>query len=161
MSRQYIISNDLDELEQAQQELIDSGVEATQIEVLSEDDAGVEKHHLHGMPSLAKTDLVWSTIRGSLLGFTGMAIVLIVAGSFELTSVTGWAPFVLLAIVVLGICSWEGGLWGIHRFNSRYRKFEERIKNGEHVMIVDFAPILANDVQKVVQVHPKLSSASF
>ena len=58
MKRHFYISEDLDDLEQVEQELVSGGVETPHIHVLSENDADVENHHLHEVEAVLKKDIV-------------------------------------------------------------------------------------------------------
>ena len=109
MKRHFYISENLDDLEAIEHELEDSGVETPQIHVLSQNDAGVKNHHLHEIEAVLKKDVVHSMEIGAVAGLVGAALVLFVAYALAWTeSAAGWTPFIFLAIVVLGFCTWEG-----------------------------------------------------
>ena len=65
MKRYYYISDDLNDLESIERELEDKGFSTPQIHVLSENDAEVEKHHLHAIEAVLKQDVVHSTELGA------------------------------------------------------------------------------------------------
>ncbi|NRB38326.1 MAG: hypothetical protein HRU20_07630 [Pseudomonadales bacterium] len=156
MERQYFISNDLDELEDAQQELLKSGLNDEQVHVLSDDEAGVDEHHMHGVNAFSKTDIIQSTIRGALIGVVFSAMSLLVPYMFGLIGDIGWTPFLFLAIIALGFSTWEGGLWGIQEFNTRFSRFESQIHDGKHLMIIDIDDNQRNAVNVMASHHPKL-----
>ena len=79
MNRHYYISDNLDELERVEQELEAQGISTEQIHVLSEQDAEVEHHHLHDVPSFMKQDVVHSGEIGALVGLVLAAAVLLAA----------------------------------------------------------------------------------
>ena len=79
MNRHYYISEDLNELEAVETELEESGLATAQIHVLSDDDAGLEQHHLHEVESVLKRDVVHSTEIGALVGVVLAALVLVLA----------------------------------------------------------------------------------
>jgi len=56
MKRHYYISDDLDDLEVVERDLEAAGVTTPQIHVLSEDDAGLDAHHLHKVEAVLKRD---------------------------------------------------------------------------------------------------------
>jgi hypothetical protein len=109
--------------------------------VLSHDDAGVRQRHLHELGTFSKTDIVHSTLRGAVVGIFGCALALLLPYLFGMTADIGWTPFVFMAIIALGISTWEGGLWGIQELNWHFRAFEPLLDRGEHVLIVDVARI--------------------
>jgi len=160
MDRHYFISNDLDDLEVIEQELIQNGITAPQIHVLSEKDADVANRHLHAIESVLKKDVVRSTEVGALIGVLVVSIILTVAYFMNWTNTAaGWLPFIFLSVVVLGFCTWEGGLIGIQIPNYQFKRFQKLLAKGRHVFFVDIdkeqEPILANMVAN----HSSLKSA--
>ncbi|KKO47321.1 NAD/FAD-utilizing enzyme [Arsukibacterium ikkense] len=160
MLRRYFISDDLDDLEAVEQELEQQGLVTPQIHILSEQDANVELHHLHEVSPVLKSDVVRATEVGAVIGVIGAALVLIVAYAMGWTaSAAGWVPFVFLAVVVLGFCTWEGGFIGIQEPNIHFKRFQEILKQGKHVLFVDVAPEHERVLKKVVRRHPRLQLA--
>lgn len=160
MLRHYYISDDLDDLEKIERELEDRGVSTPQIHVLSENDAEVERHHLHAIESVLKKDVVHSTELGALVGVVGASLVLLIAylmGWHE--SAVGWVPWGFLAVIVLGFCTWEGGLIGIQIPNYQFKRFQKLLKAGNHVLFVDVDPEQEPILSEVVQNHPRLKLA--
>ena len=153
MKRFYFISDDLDDLERLEAELEDNGLQEPQIHVLSEDDAELARHRLNEVHSFMKTDVVHSAIRGAVLGLVAAFLALAVANLSGLPEAVGWAPFVFLAIVLLGFFTWEGGLFGIQETNSQFRRFEADLKHGRHIFIVDINPEQESALQHVLAYH--------
>ena len=79
MKRHYYISDDLDDLEVVESDLESAGVTTPQIHVLSEDDAGLDEHHLHKVEAVLKKDVVHGTELGALVGVVAAAAVLAIA----------------------------------------------------------------------------------
>ncbi len=140
--RHYFISNDLDDLEVVQQQLEGEGLTKPQIHVLSLDDMAVENHHrLHDVSSFMKTDVLRSGEIGLLVGLAIAAALLLIAYFAGWTAApVGWLPFVLLAAIVLGFATWEGGFIGIQRRNTHFARFEKALADGNHVFFVDVEP---------------------
>lgn len=160
MNRHYYISDDLDDLETVESELEANGISTEQIHVLSEKDAEVEHHHLHDVPSFMKQDVVHSGEIGALVGVVLAALVL--GGAYLLgwtESAAGWIPFVFLAIVLFGFCTWEGGFFGIQVPNAHFRAFRQKLKEGKHVFFVDVEPNQEPILDQVIQHHPSLRDA--
>lgn len=159
--RHYFISDDLDDLERVEQELESQGVETPQIHTLSLDDTDAENHvNLHDVSSLMKRDVIRSGELGALVGAVGAVVVLGVAYFAGWTnSVVGWIPFIFLAVIVLGFCTWEGGFIGIQRTNKNFRRFESSLKAGKHVFFVDLLPDQEGILEQVVARHSGLELA--
>ena len=161
MLRHYFISDSLDDLELFEEQLEAAGVSRPQIHVLSSDDAAVEHHaRLHPVRSFMKNDVVRSTVLGALVGICVFVLALTVAYLAGWTqSAAGWVPFFFLAVVLLGFCTWEGGLIGIHRPHHDFARFEQALKDGKHVFFVDLEPNQESILEKVLQFHKQLTLA--
>jgi hypothetical protein len=161
MQRHYFISDDLDDLDALEDELEHSGIMRPQIHVLSLDDTSVETHrHLHDVNSLMKKDLINSTAKGAAIGVVAAVLALAIpyyAGWTE--TAAGWIPFIFLSIVLLGFCTWEGGLVGIQKSNTNFKRFEDDLKAGKHVFFVDLEPGQETIVQEAVKRHASVKVA--
>lgn len=160
MERHYFISDDLDELDRVEAELESEGMDRPQIHVYSEDDTGVETHeHLHNMEAVLKKDVVYGTELGAVIGVAAAALVLGIAWFSGLPETVTWVPFIFLAIVALGFCTWEGGLFGIQEMHHDFKRFRDEIKAGKHVLFVDIEANQVPALQRVIARHPRLKSA--
>ena len=160
MKRHFYITDDLDDLEVVEKELVDNGVETPQFHVLSQNDADVENHHLHEVEAVLKKDVVHSMEWGAVVGVIAASLVLLVAyfaGWHE--SPAGWIPFVFLSIIVLGFCTWEGGLFGIQEPHYQFKRFQEALKQGKHVFFVDVTETQEPALAQITHSHPKLQTA--
>ncbi len=156
MKRHYYISDDLDDLEVIGQQLKDSGVTSPQIHVLSEDDAGLEEHHLNKVEAVLKKDVVHGTELGAVVGVLAAGLILAAAYLLGLTETYTWVPAIFLAIIVLGFCTWEGGLIGIQKPHVDFERFQGELDAGRHILFVDIDPEQEAILQRVVAEHPKL-----
>ncbi len=160
MLRHYYISDDLDDLERLEQELEQAGVAKPQIHVLSEQDAEVERHHLHAIEPVLKKDVVHSTELGAAVGVLAAALVLFLAWFLGWhDSAAGWVPFIFLAVVLLGFCTWEGGLIGIQIPHFQFKRFQRLLKQGKHVFFVDVEPEQESILSDITKRHPSLAVA--
>lgn len=160
MIRHYYITEDLNVLETVEQDLRKRGFTDPQLHVLSEDDASVEKHHLHAIESVLKKDVVHSTEMGAVIGVIGASLVLLCAYLMEwYNTPVGWVPFGFLAIIVLGFCTWEGGLIGIQIPNHQFKRFQSLLKEGKHVFFVDVSHEQMQSLDEVVCGQPLMQLA--
>lgn len=160
MLRHYYISEDLHDLGVIEKQLQDKGLRTPQIHVLSENDAEVEKHHLHAIESVLKKDVVHSTEIGALVGLVAASTVLLIAYAMGWhNSEVGWVPFGFLAVAVLGFCTWEGGLIGIQIPNYQFKRFQKLLNEGKHVFFVDVDASQEDVLEEVVSGHPTLQVA--
>ena len=161
MLRHYFISDDLDDLEVMEEQLEAAGISTPQIHVLTAHEAELDHHaHLHRVQSLMKRDVVHSALIGAAVGVCAFVLVLVVAHYAGWTqTAAGWVPFVFLAIVLLGFCTWEGGLFGIQRPNYHFARFEQALKEDKHIFFVELEPSQEPILERVMKSHPKAQLA--
>lgn len=160
MKRYFYISDDLDDLHTLEAELKASGLTTPQLHVLSQNDADVQHHELHDVEAVLRKDVVHSMIRGALVGLVGALFVLAIAWATGWgSSAAGWTPFIFLAIVVLGFCTWEGGLFGIQEPHYQFKRFQEVLAQGRHVFFVDLTDDQEVILDRIVSAHPRLEKA--
>jgi hypothetical protein len=159
MKRYYFIGDDLNVIASVERELLAQGLAGEQIHVLSLDDANAEQRQLHDVQSLMKKDVIRSAEIGALLGLAASALAIVIAHVSGIAAKLGWWPFVFLAIVLLGFCTWEGGLIGIQVPNSRFRRFEKALRAGEHIFFVDVEDGRDGTVQRVLAAYPQMRPA--
>jgi hypothetical protein len=160
MKRHYYISNDLDDLDHVEEELEKAGVATPQMHVLSRDDAGVAlRPHLHPVEAVLKKDVVRGTEVGAVIGVIGAALVLSVSYFSGVTETVGWVPFLFLAVIVLGFCTWEGGLFGIQEPHADFVRFQADLDAGRHVFFVDVDQEQEAALASIVSAHPSLKPA--
>lgn len=159
MKRHYFISDDLEDLEAIEHELETQGISTPQIHVLSEDDVEVNKHQLHTVDSLSKQDVIHSGIVGAVIGLVIAVVILISAYFVGASDAVSWLPFVFLAFIAFGFCTWEGGLFGIQVMNAEFRRFRDVLSLGKHVLFVDLKDKQLPLLQQMMIRHPKLQEA--
>lgn len=159
MKRHFYISNNLDDLELLENELQSQGISRPQIHILSNNDAELEKHHLHQVESLFKKDVVHSTKIGFMVGLVVAALVLGTVYVLGLVEGYLWIPVFFLAVILLGFCTWEGGLIGIQEPHHEFKKFQKLLEHGKHLLIVDVSPAQENLLGSIIKSHPRVKAA--
>lgn len=157
--RHYFICDNLDDLDRLHEQLESGGMSPARIHVLSNDEVGVAKHiHLHEVRSLLRRDVINAAVIGAIFGILGAAGLLAVAWLMGLPAgEAGWTPYLFLAIVILGFCTWEGGFFGFQEPNRRYRQFRAALDEGKHVFFVDFDKQQEPTVERLTRQYPGLS----
>lgn len=156
MKRHYYLSDDLDELEVVEQDLEAAGLTTPQIHVLTEDDAGANGRHVHQVEAVLRKDVVHGTEMGAIVGVLCAAAVLGLAWVSGIADTITWVPPIFMAVVILGFCTWEGGLIGIQEPHNEFRRFQDELHAGKHVFFVDVEAEQEAALQHVVEAHPKL-----
>ena len=160
MKRHFYVSEDLDDLERIEEELETSGVHRPQIHVFSRDDTAVDTHdHLHNIDSVFKKDVVHGVVVGCWIGTVLAALVLSITAYSDWPGSYTWMPFIFLAVVLFGFSVWSGGLYGIQVPHHDFKRFEDQLREGKHVFIVDVDPEQEVSLERVVQRHQGLQLA--
>lgn len=159
MKRFYYISDNLDDLEQVERDLEASGIARPQIYLLSNDDIGVREHDVNPVASFLKTDVIRCGEIGAMLGAVAATTVLLVSHFSGIAAQVGWVPFAFLAIVAFGFCTWEGGFIGLQIPNSHFRRFEDALKAGKHVLFVETGAQDEKSLKNVMERYPSLERA--
>jgi len=159
MKRHYFISDDLDELTEIERGLNAAGITPPQVHVLSNDDAGLTLKQLHQVEAVLRKDVVHGTERGAVVGIACAAAILLLFWISGLADSYTWVPPIFLAIVVLGFCTWEGGLIGIQEPNVNFRRFEEELQAGKHILLVDVDDHQTQALRHIAVAHPGLEAA--
>lgn len=156
MERHFFASDELRDLELLEMELENVGMVRPQIHVLTDREAQLDGYRLHEVSSLMRTDVIRKGLMGAVVGAVGCFLVMAIASMSGLVASFGWTPFVLLAIVVLGFCTWEAGFLGFQLPNHRFRTFDHILKEGRHIFFVDIRGNQRPLLEQMVARHPGL-----
>jgi hypothetical protein len=159
MKRYFFLEESLDDLELIERKLLARGMARPQIHVLSHDDAGVSGHRINEVHSLLRQDTIHASEIGALIGFAIAVVSVAIAYVSGLPETIGWAPFVMLSLILLGFFTWEGGFFGFQMPNSRYRRFDDALRQGRHLLIVDVDHGQDYMLQQVLDAHPHVKPA--
>ena len=159
MKRHFYISDDLDDLVILEQELDNAGVEKPQFHVLSNNDAGLDTHHLHAVEAVLKSDVVYKTELGFCVGIVAATVILAFANYSGVAEIYTWVPFIFLSIVLLGFCTWEGGFIGTQETHHDFARFKETLDAGKHIFFVDVTAAQEDALQAIVSRHPTMIAA--
>ena len=94
-----------------------------------------------------------------MVGVIAAIAVLILAWKTGLTETYTWIPAIFFSVIVLGFCTWEGGLIGIQEPHTDFKRFQKDLQEGKHILFVDADPEQENVLRNVVSGHPKLQDA--
>lgn len=157
MKQLLYVCKDLAELKYSQLSLEAQGVADSNIHIISNDEQGLCEFGLPVMSDFSRLDIVNSGVKGALLGVVGAVSVIFLALILGWAGIAGWVPFFFLALIVLGFCTWEGGLLGIGRINQNFAHLQQAISRGEHVLVVDVSEFQENRVLAVLRKYPGLT----
>ena len=102
------------------------------------------------------TENGWSLF---VVGVVAAALILLLTWTTGIADTITWVPPIFLAIIILGFCTWEGGLIGIQKPHSDFIRFQDTLRSGKHVLLVDVSADQEHILHQVTNEHPKLSPA--
>ena len=137
MKTMYYLAPSLVSAHKISDDLHEAGVVDWFLHVISNDESGLSKEHVHSSNYLETLDLVRDGAIGALIGFI---VGVIVAGILMFLKPFGpQMPDVIYLFVILLLTffgSWEGGLMGIASKNKKHAKFEDELKAGKYLILI-------------------------
>lgn len=158
MNRYYFITNDMNDLAHVEKELEQQGVLKEQMKVLPYNDALAQEAGLESVDSLFRKDMFGSIAVGFGIGCAVAALFLLGAFLFGITGLQSWLLVGMIALFIIGVCTWEGGLLGVHLPNRKFRRFGRHLKRGFSVFFVDInegqEQVLLNTAKQHTKLRP-------
>jgi hypothetical protein len=133
----YYLSPTLAGTEHVTDDLHKSGVSDWFIHIISRNEAGLSRHHLHSSNYLETLDFVREGLIGAAFGFLAGVVF---AGLIAVLQPFGPSVSLLayLGIIFLFTCfgAWQGGLVGISTENRKLQPFHDDIEAGNYLILV-------------------------
>ena len=137
MKTLYFLAPSLVSAHKISDDLHEAGITDWFLHVISNDEAGLNKEHVHSSNYLETLDLVRDGAIGAMIGFF---VGVIAAGLLMFIKPFGpEVPDVIYLFVVLLLTffgSWEGGLMGIASKNKKHAKFENELQAGKYLILI-------------------------
>ena len=136
----YYLARTLESTHRISDDVRALGVNDSLLHVISKDEAGLQKQHIHSSNYIETLDLVRDGFIGAALG--------VIPGVFGVALLKFFEPFgpnvprvVYFATVAFAILfgAWEGGLTGIATENRKLAKFHDDIERGWYLILI-YAP---------------------
>lgn len=156
LTRYEFMTRDLNELEKTEQELELHGIPRSHIHVLSESEAELEYRSIPSVPDFLKKNVIRSGLRGFGVGLilSSFAVGIPYFLGWYLTAT--WAPFLVLALMIVGFCTWEGGMIGLHKTNEKLARYQPYVAKGSHLLMVDVTEDEETLVNQTMRHHPRV-----
>ncbi|MGH8547250.1 MAG: hypothetical protein ACRERU_01340 [Methylococcales bacterium] len=153
----YYLSPTLDSTHKISDDLHEAGVDDWFIHVISGDDSGLKKEHIHSGNYIEKLDILRYGIIGAVIGFVAG---LVVAGIVMVTQPFGAEAksIIYYGIVILLTCfgAWSGGLTGVASENRKIGEFNSDIESGKYLILIYARKHMENTIQEMMKKrHPE------
>ena len=157
MKCMYYLAPSLFSTHQISDDLIDLGIADWFVHVISKDEAGLKKEHLHSANWLETHDLLRDGFIGANLGFMAG-----VAGAGAVMFLQPFGPetpgvvYFFLVVVATLFGAWVGGLIGIDSENRKLNRFHDDIEAGKYLLLIYVPKGHGEDVKAMMNnKHPE------
>ena len=133
----YYLSPNLIETHKISDDLHATGVNDWFIHIISKDEAGLKREHLHSSNYLETLDFIRDGFIGAACGFLAglaFAFILNVTQPFG-PDVPLWAYLAIIALLTF-FGAWQGGLIGVASENKKLARFHEAIESGKFLVLI-------------------------
>lgn len=158
----YYLSPTLESTHDISDDLHAVGVSDFFVHVISRDEAGLKKQHIHSSNYLETLDIVREGVIGGALG--------LLAGLLGVAAIGYFDPFGvevpgLVYIAIVGVATlfgtWVGGLVGISSENRKLEKFHEDIQAGRFLVLIYALKEQEEAIRKMMRErHPEAELAA-
>lgn len=153
LHRLYYVADSLENTVSIARNLEKRGIGYDQMHVLSKNEAGLLRHHIHTATPLEDHEIIKMGERGGILGSIAGLIFIIglsIVDPFEM-EISFWVLFLIWVLFSMH-GAWAGGLVGTHARNYRISRFEKDIENGKYLMMIDVGDAQERLVHSVIDI---------
>jgi hypothetical protein len=136
MKRLYFITDSLDSAEAISDDVHKVGVKNWNFHVMSRNEAGLYKRHIHSSNIYHDNNILRQAERGGMFGAL-IGAVLVVASNFMPSIDLGIGSTLGLILFLMFTGSWFGGFIGIHQENYKVSKFHDALDLGKYLVMID------------------------
>lgn len=133
----YFLTPNLDSAHSISDDLHSVGVQDWYIHVISKDEAGLKKEHIHSSNYVETTDLMGSGLVGASVGFLvgviGAVLLMALKPFGQDAPLFAYFAFVIFATL---FGSWVGGLIGVATENKKLTLFHDDIEAGKYLFLI-------------------------
>lgn len=133
----YYLSPSLISAQGVSDDLHKAGISDWFIHVVSHDEAGLARAHLHSSNYLETLDIVREAIIGTLLGFMGGLIIALVIKLIDPFPIQlTFLAYLAVVVVCTMFGCWVGGLDGWAHKNRKIERFMADVEAGNHLILI-------------------------
>ena len=152
MHRLYFLMPDITVTHNLVNELLLSHVEERHIHVIAKE--GTPMEELPEASLLQKSDFIPAVERGLTLGAATGVMVGLVAMTFPPVGLAiGGGALFAIGAAGAGVGGWLASMVGVSVPSTRLKKFEDAIKDGEFLVLVDVKHDRVNEIEELVKKH--------
>lgn len=150
--RLYYLFDDINSVKQITTYLHQNRIKDSRIHVLSADEAGLYKYHVHSASPLQTRELIRYGEEGGVIGLLiGAALALALVYSLSFLRAMPIVAFVVVTAIIAAHGAWLGGMIGLATMNRRLRKFLPDIKAGRHLVMIDVSSARFQEIVDLIR----------
>lgn len=151
MKQHYYLTDDIDSVEKISKDLHGLDITDEHIHIVGGDIDVIEARHLHVARAIDETDIVRSSERGALLGVVLGTLFVMIGSMFRPFGIELSGPsLVMITVLIVGICTYWGGVFGVYFDNYRIAAFHKAVQQGKFLMMVDTLPGQESPLKAIV-----------
>ncbi|HSG87580.1 MAG TPA: hypothetical protein VLA56_00090 [Pseudomonadales bacterium] len=152
MRRLYYIADDLETTRQVSDGIHAEGITDHDFHVVSRDEAGLYRHHIHSATTYQQLDVVHTGQRWAMAGaVVGIAIV----AACSIGQPWGFEPNMITGAAIVLLCTafgaWRGGMIGMTRENYKLAPFHHDLEAGRHLILLDVPASQEDEVRDMMR----------
>ncbi|ADE15215.1 conserved hypothetical protein [Nitrosococcus halophilus Nc 4] len=152
MRRLYFLVPDVKDAREIVNELLLARVEERHIHIIAKE--GISLENLPEAGLMQKSDFIPALERGVAVGGATGALAGLVAVTFPPAGIVlGGGAVLAMSLAGAGFGAWFSSMIGSDVPNSRIKKFEKAIEEGELLMIVDVPKARVDEIDELVKKH--------
>jgi hypothetical protein len=153
--RLYYLTDTIDTVDSIAEALHIAGITDWNFHVLSKDEAGLYKHHVHSATPLQAHDVLRYSERGALFGLlAGVAIAGLVVGPLGYFQNAPMIAAIVITVLVAMHGAWTGGMAGLAQDHYRIKRFHHDIEAGRYLLMIDAAKSHRDQVKELLRHFP-------
>ena len=157
MKRIYYLTDTIDSTEQISKDIHQAGITDWNFHVLSKDEAGLYRRHIHSANSLQKLDIIRNAERGGVVGFgvSVLATLFVITAEPFGANLSGLVYVAIFGFITL-FGAWLGGLIGLSMENQKIAQYHDDIEAGKFLVMIDVKAGKEAQVQDLMtKSHPE------
>lgn len=154
----YYLAKTLAATHEISDDLHQVGIKDFYLHVITRDESGLKREHIHSSNYLETLDLVRDGFIGGVVGFLAGLVgigLLMYFQPFGPDVHVPWYVYAILVAVATMFGAWEGGLTGVASKNKKLAQFSDEIDAGGYLMLVYVRKPMEEAVRRMMsERHP-------
>lgn len=155
MKRLYYLTGNLDSTEEISNDIHAAGITDWHFHVISKDEAGLYRRHIHGATLFQKNEAIRYGERGALTGLAVAVLLTMILMADDSSGLGGLGYLAVFGFVTM-FGAWVGGLLGLSTENRAIARFHDELDAGHNLILIDVRREQEEAIRRVMaEKHPE------